>query len=92
MDHSQTCPVAMTAENNAGQEVWELCNVIEDPTELHDLARSQPAKLKELQGVFEREAKKNQVYPLINWAYLFPGFMDFQKKMELLSGASSPTK
>jgi arylsulfatase len=74
-------PNPKTAENNAGKEVWELYNVMEDPTELNDLAKSNPAKLKDMQALFDEEAKANQVYPLINWSDLFPGFKKFQESI-----------
>ena len=74
-------PNPKTAENNAGKEVWELYRVDDDPTELNDLARSHPAKLKEMQALFDQEAKANQVYPLINWSDLFPGFKKFQEQV-----------
>jgi arylsulfatase len=74
-------PNPKTAANNAGKEVWELYNVNDDPTELNDLAKSHPAKLKEMQALFEQEAKANQVYPLINWSDLFPGFKKFQEEV-----------
>lgn len=32
------------------------------------------------------------VYPLINWSDLFPGFMEFQKKMGLSPGGGAPKK
>jgi arylsulfatase len=43
---------------------WELYRVSEDFSEAENLAARNPAKLKELQGVFDREAKKYNVYPL----------------------------
>jgi arylsulfatase len=43
---------------------WELYNVAEDFSQSHDLAAENPAKLKELQGLFDQEAKKYNVYPL----------------------------
>ena len=43
---------------------WELYNVAEDFSQASNLAATNPAKLKELQGVFDREAKKYNVYPL----------------------------
>jgi arylsulfatase A-like enzyme len=43
---------------------WELYNVAEDFSQANDLAAKNPAKLKELQDVFAREAIKNHVYPL----------------------------
>jgi arylsulfatase len=92
IDLYQSYPPPRTAENFAGKEVWELYNVNEDPTELNDLAKGNPAKLKELQALCDKEATKNQVYPLINWSDLFPGFMGFQKKMGLSPGGGAPKK
>ena len=43
---------------------WELYHVDEDFSEANDLAAQNPQKLKELQGVFEKEAIKNHVFPL----------------------------
>jgi arylsulfatase len=45
---------------------WELYNVNEDPTEYDDLATRMPEKLKELQALFYKEAKKYDVLPLDN--------------------------
>lgn len=43
---------------------WELYHVAEDFSQANDLAAVNPQKLKELQEVFDREAKKYDVYPL----------------------------
>lgn len=43
---------------------WELYNVKDDPGETRDLAAANPAKLAELQALFEREASANNVFPL----------------------------
>jgi arylsulfatase A-like enzyme len=45
---------------------WELYNLAEDYTQSNDLAAKMPDKLKELQGVFQEEAKKYNVLPLDN--------------------------
>jgi arylsulfatase A-like enzyme len=45
---------------------WELYNVKEDPTEYDDLAAKMPDKLKEMQALFDAEAKKYDVLPLDN--------------------------
>jgi arylsulfatase len=45
---------------------WELYNIAEDYSEFDDLAASNPAKLKELQALFLKEAAKYQVFPLDN--------------------------
>jgi arylsulfatase len=43
---------------------WELYHVADDFSQAKNLAASEPAKLKELQDVFDREARKYNVYPL----------------------------
>jgi len=43
---------------------WELYHIDEDFSQANNLAAQNPAKLKELQKVFDREAKKYNVYPL----------------------------
>ena len=45
---------------------WELYNLNNDWTQFEDLAARNPAKLKEMQELFWREAKKYQVLPLDN--------------------------
>lgn len=45
-------------------DVWELYNVEQDFSEADNLAATQPAKLKELQAVFQREAIRNHVLPI----------------------------
>lgn len=43
---------------------WELYNIAEDFSQANNLAGKNPAKLKEMQAVFDREARKYNVYPL----------------------------
>ncbi len=45
-------------------DVWELYHVDEDFSQANDLAKSNPAKLKELQKIFEKEAIRNHVFPI----------------------------
>ncbi len=45
-------------------DIWELYNVNEDFSESTDLAASNPAKLKEMQAIFMREAEKYRVLPI----------------------------
>src|SRR6476620_10012126 len=49
---------------------WELYNVQEDPTQYNDLAVQMPEKVKELQALFDSEAKKYNVLPLDNTTLL----------------------
>jgi arylsulfatase len=43
---------------------WELYHVAEDFSQAHDLAAQYPDKLKALQAEFDKEARRNNVYPL----------------------------
>jgi arylsulfatase len=43
---------------------WELYHVDDDASQAHNLAATNPDKLKEMQAAFDVEAKKYQVYPL----------------------------
>lgn len=45
---------------------WELYNLEEDFSQSNNLADQYPERLRELQAVFDREARANQVYPLMN--------------------------
>jgi arylsulfatase A-like enzyme len=49
---------------------WELYNITQDYSENNDLAAGNPDKLKEMQGLFEQEAQKYQVYPLDNSGFV----------------------
>jgi arylsulfatase len=50
--------------NPATDYNWELYDLSHDFSQAHDLARAEPAKLKELQDVFQQEAERNNVLPL----------------------------
>lgn len=41
----------------------------------------QSGQIEEIQALFDREAKANQVYPPLNWSDLFPGFKRFQESI-----------
>jgi arylsulfatase len=59
---------------NADHGHWELFNLNNDFNERIDVAAKYPEKLKELTDLFEEEAKKNNVYPLINASDLWGRF------------------
>jgi arylsulfatase A-like enzyme len=52
------------AAATAEQLPWELYNLTDDYSQAHDVAAKYPEKLKELQQLFDQEARRNQVYPL----------------------------
>ena len=57
-------PWLMAKNPPLSEDVWELYDVNEDFSEANDLAAQQPEKLRELQEVFLREARKNHVLPI----------------------------
>lgn len=46
------------------QDQWQLFNLTDDPTEIHDLAQQDPAKLKEMEQLWQSEAEKHGALPL----------------------------
>jgi len=57
-------PAIGKATPNPDDFQWELYHVADDFSQANNLAAKNPAKLKELQAAFEREAQKYNVYPL----------------------------
>jgi arylsulfatase len=55
---------------------WELYNLNEDYSQADDLAAKYPEKLKELQQLFDQEAKRNHVYPLLPTYGSLPSVQD----------------
>jgi arylsulfatase len=53
------------AHPDVDRHPWELYNLNEDYSQAHDLAAKYPEKLKELQKLFDEEATRNHVYPLL---------------------------
>jgi arylsulfatase A-like enzyme len=57
-------PWQAAADSSPDDFKWELYNIAEDFSEANNLAAVNPKKLKQLQAVFDREAKKYNVLPL----------------------------
>jgi len=57
-------PWVMAPNPPLSQDVWELYHVADDFSEAKDLSVQNPAKLKELQSLFMKEAAKNHVLPI----------------------------
>jgi arylsulfatase A-like enzyme len=57
-------PWVLAALPPVASDRWELYNVDQDFSQAHDLAAENPAKLKELQALFDKEAIRNHVYPI----------------------------
>ncbi|MBI4164565.1 MAG: arylsulfatase [Acidobacteria bacterium] len=64
--HTLPFPPRRPKENDDFEaDHWELYDLEKDFSQAHDLAVQYPDKLKELQGAFETEARKNDVYPIL---------------------------
>ena len=65
---ASTTPLALNwvpgPEPNPDDFTWELYHVTEDFSQADNLAARNPAKLKKLQALFDREAWKYNVYPI----------------------------
>jgi arylsulfatase len=62
---------AADTSRDYNKDKWELYNLNQDFNERIDLAAKYPEKLKELQGLFDEQAKKNNIYPFIDWDDVF---------------------
>jgi arylsulfatase len=78
------------------QHPWELYNLNEDFSQAHDLAAQYPEKLKELQELFDSEARRNNVYPFLPYSAPQPapnggGFsFTYRTGVERIPAASAP--
>jgi len=67
---------------------WELYHVSEDFSEAHDLAATNPDKLKELQQEFDKEARRNGVYPLVPLPVGYPSVVAGKNSFQYGEGVS----
>lgn len=54
----------------ANTHPWELYNLNDDYSQAHNLADKDPKKLEEMKALFDKEAWRNQVYPLLPLRHL----------------------
>ena len=100
--HANRMPWILGGTYDFDQDVWELYNINDDPTETTDLSKSNPEKLEELKKLFDQEAWKYNVYPLYddiavrvaNVTKVFLGnktsFTFYPPGAEFISEATSP--
>lgn len=55
------------AVENPGANDWKLYNLDKDFNERIDLSKKYPERLNELKALFDQEAQRNNLYPLLNW-------------------------
>jgi len=60
------------SDKDLGNHPWELYNLNDDYSQAHDLAETNPDKLKELQQAFEAEATRNQAFPILPGYETYP--------------------
>lgn len=59
----------------------------EGATEMNNGASQHPVRLGQMKALFDKEARADNVYPLINWSDLSVGITEFQSKAWLLPPA-----
>jgi arylsulfatase A-like enzyme len=57
-------PWVLTGSTPFDQDKWELYDLTKDFSQANDLAAANPQRLKELQAIFDQEARRFNVYPL----------------------------
>ena len=84
--------------SNYDADVWELYNINEDFNERKDLAKKYPEKVAELKLLFDEQAKKNNLFPLIDWTDVYQrrihntGAASGKTLQDLLPQSSKPVK
>jgi arylsulfatase A-like enzyme len=67
--HTEKAP----GTTNFDADVWELYDLKTDFNERINLSAKYPEKLKELQALYDDQAKKNNIYPFIDWEDVIKG-------------------
>ncbi len=57
--------IDLSGANDPSKNPWELYNLDADYSQAHNLASANPEKLKEMEALFDSEARKYNVYPLV---------------------------
>jgi arylsulfatase A-like enzyme len=82
----QTTYTAPTSGSNFDTDVWELYDLKTDFNERINVAAKYPDKLKELKALFDDQAKKNNIYPLLDWDDVLKGRIHKNYKAQVESG------
>jgi arylsulfatase A-like enzyme len=70
------------------QNPWELYNLSTDYSQAHNLAAQNPRKLSELVALFDKEARRNNVYPIAPHRPGLPSPADGRTHFEYRAGAT----
>ncbi len=65
---------------------WELYDLTKDYSQAHDLAASHPEKLKEMEALFDSEAKRTHIYPISSTFVFAPSLNGGRKHFVFRSG------
>ncbi len=82
----QTNYTAPAGGNNFDNDVWELYDLRTDFNERVNVAAKYPEKLNELKALFDDQAKKNNIYPLIDWDDVLKGRLHKNYKAPVEAG------
>jgi arylsulfatase A-like enzyme len=76
-------PSSISAESdNLDNDIWELYNLNNDFNEITDLAKKYPEKLAELKKLFEAQAQKYHLYPLLTSKDLHSRKFEYPEKLK----------
>lgn len=78
--------------NDPDKEEWELYNLNEDFNERVNLAQKHPEKLKELKALYDAEAVKYHIYPLIDVEYASERFKIQQQQIKQAQSKEQASK
>jgi arylsulfatase A-like enzyme len=82
----QTNYTAPASGSNFDTDVWELYDLKADFNERVNVAAKYPEKLNELKALFDDQAKKNNIYPLIDWDDVLKGRLHKNYKAPVEAG------
>jgi arylsulfatase A-like enzyme len=64
---------------------WELYDLKTDPAQAHDLAATDPQRLKQMQALFDQQAREYDVYPIQNTGVAY-------RSLQMLNAAHTPLR
>jgi len=83
--YNKSIPAHNPDPNRLDKDVWELYNLNADFNETTDLAKKYPEKLKELKALFDQQAEKYNLYPLLDWQDVYDRHPQVPEKLQNLN-------
>jgi Arylsulfatase A and related enzymes len=83
--YNKSIPAHNPDPNRLDKDTWELYNLNTDFNETTDLAKKYPEKLKELKALFDQQAEKYNLYPLLDWQDVYDRHPQIPEKLQNLN-------